>query len=139
MNKKWSARIASVLLVLHGLIEIAGLFLVRAMPGALTSFGGLTGPTLEQNVGTVALFGVLWGIGRLAAAWGSWTTHKWAVALGIVLSAITMTAAVTIIPAGATDTLFSLPVLILLLYTWFGNERLEKLYTPNPPATSLVE
>ncbi|RPI28034.1 MAG: hypothetical protein EHM70_17175 [Chloroflexota bacterium] len=125
-RRMWCARIAAVLLILHGVIEIAGLALIGSHPGALTAFGGLTGSLLEENIQTVALFGVLWGVARLAAAWGSWTLKKWAVALGIILSTITMIAAVTIIPAGFTDTLFSTPALILLLYTWFGNTEITE-------------
>jgi hypothetical protein len=42
--------------------------------------------------------------------------------LGIVMSTVTMTAAVDAVPAGIVDTAFSAPVLILLLYTWFRRE-----------------
>jgi hypothetical protein len=120
-----SSQIAAILLVLHGLIEIAGPFLLAAMPHALISFGGLTGSMLEQNARTVFLFGVLWGLARLIAAWGAWTLRKWAVGLGIVLSLVTIVAAVTILPAGVTDTLFSIPVLIFLLYAWFGSQKID--------------
>lgn len=116
-------RIAAVLLTVHGLIEIAGPVLLVSMPHALVSFGGLTGLLLEQNVWTVAMIGVLWGIARLFAGWGAWFFRKWAVILGIILSVVTIVAAVTIIPAGLTDTLFSVPVLIFLLYAWFGNQK----------------
>jgi hypothetical protein len=56
--------------------------------------------------------------------------------LGLVLSTVTLVAAVTIIPAGFTDTLFSTPALIFLLYTWFGSEKLQDAeiiptYKPN--------
>ena len=44
---------------------------------------------------------------------------------GIVLSLVTIVAAVTILPAGVTDTLFSIPVLVFLLYVWFGNQKIE--------------
>jgi hypothetical protein len=123
--RKSSARIASVLLVLHGLIEIAGLVLVNSLPLALISFGGLAGPALEQNTSTIAMFGVFWGIARLIAAWGSWSLRKWALLLGILLSLMTLIAAISIIPAGVTDTLFAVPVLIFLLYAWFGNDMLD--------------
>jgi len=125
ISRKRTARIAAVLLILHGLLEIAGLALVNSNHGTLIAFGGLTGTLLAENIQVVALIGVLWGFARLAAAWGTWISMKWAVALGIILSTITMTAAITIIPAGFTDTLFSSAVLILLLFTWFGSERLD--------------
>ncbi len=120
-----SSQIAAILLVLHGLIEIAGPVLLTSMPNTLVSFGGLTGSVLLQNVRTVVLFGLLWGIARLIAGWGVWGLRKWAVILGIILSIVTIVAAVTILPAGVMDTVFSIPVLIFLLYTWFGNQKIE--------------
>ena len=120
-----SARTASIFLILHGLIEIAGFIFINSIPFALVSFGGLTSSALERNASAIAMFGVFWGIARLIAARGSWSLQKWALVLGMVLSAITMVAAVMIIPAGVTDTLFSVPILILLLYAWFGNERID--------------
>lgn len=120
-----SSQIAAILLVLHGLIEIAGPVLLTSMPNTLVSFGGLTGSVLLQNVRTVVLFGLLWGIARLIAGWGVWGLRKWAVILGIILSIVTIVAAVTILPAGVMDTVFSIPVLIFLLYTWFSNKKIE--------------
>ena len=125
LNRKFSARMSSVLLLLHGLIEISGLILINSIPLALISFGGLSGPDLERNASAVAMFGVFWGIARLIAAWGIWSLRKWAMMLGIILSIITMIAAISIIPAGVTDTLFAVLVLIFLLYAWFGNEVKE--------------
>jgi hypothetical protein len=56
MNRKLSVRIASILLILHGLIELAGLVFINSMPHALISFGGLTGPALKQNAATTFCF-----------------------------------------------------------------------------------
>lgn len=125
MNRRFSSRFASMLLTLHGLIEVAGLVFLNSIPMALISFGGLTGPALERNMSAIAMYGVFWGIARFVAAWGAWSFRKWAMMLGMILSIVTMIAAITIIPAGVTDTLFAIPVLVLLLYAWFGNETLE--------------
>jgi hypothetical protein len=124
-NRSFSARFASVLLTLHGLIEVAGLVFINSIPMALISFGGLSGPALERNISAIAMYGVFWGIARFIAAWGAWSLSKWALMLGMLLSIVTMIAAITIIPAGITDTLFAIPVLVLLLYAWFGNETVE--------------
>jgi hypothetical protein len=125
LNRKLSARIAVVLMCVHGMIEIVGLVFINSMPDALISFGGLTGAPLKQNAQTVGMFGVLWGVSRLIAGWGAWSLRKWALILGISLSTITIVAAIMIIPAGVTDTFLALPTLILLLYAWFGNEIKE--------------
>lgn len=123
-TRKYSARIASIFLIIHGLVEIAGLAFIGSISLALISFGGLSGSALERNGSAIAMYGVLWGIARFIAAWGSWSLRKWALLSGVILSTITMVAAVTIIPAGVTDTLFAVPVLILMLVAWFGDERI---------------
>jgi len=125
MSRTLSARIAAGFLVLHGLIELAGSALGNSSPQAMVSFGGLTGPLLEQNSWAVLLFGVLWGIARLIAAWGTWSMRKWAMSLGIILSTVTLVAAISIVPAGIADTLFAIPALIFLLHAWFGSETIE--------------
>ena len=125
LNRKLSARIAGILLALHGLMEILGLMFISSIPNTLISFGGLTGSPLEQNAQTVGMFGALWGVSRLIAAMGVWSLRKWAILLGIILSTVTIIAAIMIIPAGVGDTFFALPALILLLYAWFGNEMKE--------------
>lgn len=125
LNRTFSARIASLFLILHGLIEFAGFALISSIPLALVSFGGVNGKTLEHQASAIAMYGVFWGIARFVAAWGCWSLRKWALVLGISLSTVTMVAAVTIIPAGVTDTLFAVPALAFLLYTWFGNEQIH--------------
>jgi hypothetical protein len=120
-HRKLSARIASILLVLHGVIEILGFMFINSAPNTLISFGGLTGSLLEQNARTVGMFGALWGVSRLVAAWAAWSLRKWALMLGIILSIVTVVAAISIIPAGLADTFLAMPALILLLYAWFGN------------------
>ena len=122
MTRKLSSRIASLFLILHGSIEIVGLLFINSMPNTMINFGGLTGSLLEQNAQVIGVFGAIWGISRLIAATGAWSQRKWAMLLGIILSLVTMVAAITIIPAGVMDTFLALPVLILLLYAWFGNE-----------------
>lgn len=126
MNRKLAVRIAAILLVLHGLIEILGLVFRSSMAtNTVISFGGLTGPLLAKNAGAVAIFGGLWGVSRFIAAWGMWSLRKWAMALGLSLCLVTIVAAITIIPAGLADTFLALPALMLLLYAWFGSEVKE--------------
>jgi len=130
MNRKISARIASILLILHGTMEIAGIFAlfspVQTFAQTMENFGGMVEKTqLASNMAPIVLLGVLWGITRFIAAWGIWSTKKWAISLGCVVSTVSLVAAISIIPAGIVDTFLGAPALILLLYTWFGNEKIE--------------
>jgi hypothetical protein len=125
MTRKTFARIAAVLLIIHGLIEVSALFALKLMTNSLVSFGGMDPAQIKANTGSIVALGTLWGLTRFMAAWGAWSLKKWGVALGIAMSLVTMSAAVTVIPAGVTDTFTAALVLGLLLYTWFGREKFE--------------
>lgn len=125
MNPKTSTKIAAILLIVHGLIEVSALFTLNLMTGSLVSFGGLDQAQIADNIGSIVALGILWGLTRFVAAWGLWTMKKWGAALGVAISLVTMVAAVTVIPAGVADTLFSVPTMILLFYAWFGSHKLE--------------
>jgi uncharacterized membrane protein (DUF2068 family) len=129
MNRKLSARIASILLILHGLMEVAGLlgilFPAQAFAQTLENFGGMGKSQIANNIMSITLLGLIWGITRFIAAWGIWSMKKWAISLGCAVSIMSLLAAISIIPAGVADTLLSAPVLIFLLYTWFGNAKTE--------------
>lgn len=111
------ARIAALLLFLHGLIEIAGPIALAFNPRVQTEGRFEGGPF------GLALLGVVWGLTSLVAGWGVRHRRKWALMLGVLMSAITMAAAVDILPAGLVDTILAAPVLVLLLYRWFGSEK----------------
>jgi hypothetical protein len=119
-----AARISVFLLCTHGLIEVIGPLVLIFNPQVQSGFamGGVEGQQFAANALIISIIGVVWGITRFIAGWGIRSTKKWAIALGIVMSAITMTAAIGIIPAGVADTILSAPVLMLLLYTWFGQD-----------------
>ena len=123
-NRQRSARIAAGLLVLHGLIEVSGLLMIKSLPHSLESFGNLGQSQIEVNAISIVSFGVIWGLSRLVAAWGTWSLKKWAIALGIVISLATLITALTIIPAGVADSVLAVPALICLLHAWFGNEEI---------------
>lgn len=118
-----------MMLIIHGLMEIAGLMAifspVQTFAQSFENFGGMGKSQIADNMMPIVLLGVMWGITRFIAAWGIWSMKKWAISLGCAVSIVSLTAAISIIPTGVADTLFSAPVLILLLYTWFGSARIE--------------
>jgi hypothetical protein len=115
--------VAAILLAGHGLIEVSGLFMIQALADSLETFGSLDKTQLDANAIPIVLFGVVWGLGRLVAALGAWSSQKWALALGMALSLATLISALTIIPAGVTDTLLAIPTLACLLRAWFGDQQ----------------
>ena len=72
MNRKVSARIASVLLALHGLIEVAGLLGFASPPDTFSktfeNFGGMGKSLIAANMISIILLGLMWGITRFIAA-----------------------------------------------------------------------
>ena len=129
MNRKLSAKIASILLILHGLMEVAGLMALfssaQTVAQTFENFGGMGKAQIAANMMSITLLGLMWGITRFIAAWGIWSMKKWAISLGCAVSIVSLIAAISIIPAGVADTLLGAAVLIFLLYTWFGNTRIE--------------
>ena len=129
MNIKRSARIASIILILHGIMEVTGLFALntsaQVFAQTMENFGGMGKEQIAANMVSIIMLGTLWGVTRFIAAWGIWSMKKWAIILGCVVSSISLIAAISIIPAGVVDTFLGAPALILLLYTWFGNEKIE--------------
>ena len=127
---KSNLKIAAILLILHGIIEVLGLFALFA-PAQYSSkvflnFGGMDPELIAGNLGMVAIFGPLWGVARIIAALGVLKRQKWAIVFGCILSAATLITSISIIPSGIMDTLLSIPVLIFLLRAWFGAATLEE-------------
>jgi hypothetical protein len=125
MKNKALFKIVAILLLFHGFTEIMGLFALFApsqyVAKMFVNFGGMSSAALADNVAMISMFGVFWGVTRVIAAVGILQNRKWALALGIIISVITLMTSISIIPAGVMDTLFAIPVLILLLIGWFGN------------------
>ena len=125
MPHKATAKIAAILMIFHGLIEVSAPFTLSLMSSSLVSFGGLDRAEIKANIGAIVALGILWGLVRFVAAWGTWSLNKWGLALGISMSLITMIASVSVIPAGVADTILAAPALGLLLYAWFGSRKIE--------------
>jgi hypothetical protein len=129
MKNKAILKVVAILLILHGFTEIMGLFALFApsqyVSKMFVNFGGMSQAVLAENVVLISIFGILWGITRFIAAIGILRNRKWALALCIIISVVTLVASISIIPAGVMDTLFAIPVLILSLIIWFGNTMIN--------------
>lgn len=120
MDKKTSAKIASVILGVHGFIEIAGTVMLLVLPGELTAAAGFQ----EGKALFMGLLSAIAGLSRLIAGYVTWSMKKWGIVFGMVLSIGTMIGAPSIYPFGIMDLLLATIVLVSLLYLWFGGEKL---------------
>jgi len=122
MEKGISAKIASVVLLIHGFIEIAGTVMLFALPSELLATGGF-----QEEQGKIIFMAVLsaiCGLSRLVAGYTTWSMKKWGIVFGITLSLTTMIGSSSVYPFGVMDLLLATIVLISLLYTWFGSKAL---------------
>ena len=127
MNKKLGARIGSVALFVHGLIETVGAVALIALPSEFLVTAGYAPE--EGKIIFMAAFAAIFGLSRLAAGYITWSMKKWGIAFGMVLSMITMIVAPLMHLFGAInlssvvmDLLLAVIVLASLLYVLFGDE-----------------
>jgi len=122
MDKKTSSKIASVVLFVHGFIEITGTVGLLVLPSGFLSIAGF-----QEEQGKIIFMAVLaaiFGLSRLVAGYAIWSMKKWGIIFGMVLSVATMIGASSIYPFGVMDLLLATIVLVSLLYLWFGGEKL---------------
>jgi len=119
MDRRTSAKVASLLLYVHGFIEIAAIMLL-ALPSEY--FAASVFQEGRERMTFMALLSVIYGSSRLVAGYSVWSMKKWGIVFGMTLSIVTMIVAPSIYPFGVMDLLLAVPVLIFLLYLWFKDE-----------------
>lgn len=118
MDKNTVAKIASIILFVHGFIEILAVTaLFVPIEFALIWFQGR--PTIFWT-----LISAIYGVSRLIAGYATWLMKKWGIVFGMALSITSIIVAPSIYPFGIMDLLLAVIVLVSLLYVWFGNEKL---------------
>jgi hypothetical protein len=118
MDKKTCAKIASVVLFVHGFIEVIGAALMPFAPAEFLSTG------FQEKLVFWAVLSAIYGLSRLVAGYGTWSVKKWGIVFGMALSITTMIGAPSIYPFGLIDLPLAVIVLAFLLYAWFGGEKL---------------
>lgn len=116
MDIRTGAKISSVVLFIHGFIELLAIM----MPFAPARF--LPASFQEEMFFWLAT-SVIYGLSRLIAGYAVWSMKKWGIVFGMALSITTMIAAPSIYPFGIMDLPLALIVLVSLLYIWFGDEK----------------
>jgi hypothetical protein len=118
MNSKSLLKVAGVALVIHGAIELLGLF---------SFFTGEPPNFIFQEIKTnwqqAVIVGVIAGAVRIVAAVGIFRIRRWGVVLGMVQSAITLTTLTFYLPFGVIDAALSSIALVALVMVWWGKEK----------------
>jgi len=122
MTMKRLLTVAGVLLLVHGLIEVMGLFAFFS-PSNQPSF---IFEELTRNWQYAVWIGVISGFLRILAAIGIFVNRRWGWALGVLISATTFVSLTFYLPFGIMDAILSGAVLILLLVFNYGNAKIAE-------------
>ena len=120
-------KVAAILLIIHGIIEIAGFFAV--LP--IWLFGAeqidaisFAMPFLQDNLNLAVVAGVIWGTIRIIGAIGLLKNLMWGFALSMINSVITLALMMFMLPFGIKDGIIVCVVLVLLLTQYFGKKKI---------------
>lgn len=119
MDKRTSLKIASIALLIHGLVEILGALILPFTPSEFLSMGLGGGSVVFW-----AAMSAIYGVSRLIAGYLTWNVRKWGMAFGAALSITTMITAPSIIPFGIMDSILAIIALASILFAWLGDEKL---------------
>ena len=113
--------VAGVVLLIHGLIEIAGLaslLLPTSQPPPFVF------QELRQNWQLVTWIGVISGLLRILASIGIFTNRKWGLVLGVLMSLITFAMLTFYLPFGVMDALLAAIVLAVLVIFDYSDAKI---------------
>lgn len=117
LKKRTTLKIASVVLFIHGIIEISAIMMFFT-PAKFRPVD------FQEEFAFWALLSTVYGLSRVVSGYAIWSIKKWGIALGIALSITTMILAPSIHPYGIMDLPLAVIVLVCLLHAWFGDEEL---------------
>jgi len=112
MDDSTYAKIASIILIIHGCIELLSLSMFYLPPEFIPV-------TLSEDSTFWAIIGAMYGVARIVAGYGILKLKRGAIVFGMILSTVTLAVAPTIIPFGLMDLPLALIVLWCLMFLWF--------------------
>jgi hypothetical protein len=112
---------AAILIILHGVIEIAGFFSV--LPIWLGAEAGAWVP-FDPPPPEVVIGGVIWGTLRLMGGIALLKNLKWGLALSVINCVIAISAMFEHMPFGLMDATLAGIALVLILTQYFGGKKI---------------
>ena len=120
-------KLAGILMIMHGFIEIGGLFSVLPIwlfGAEQTDVVSFAMPFLQDNFNLVVIAGVIWGIIRIVGAIGLLKNLMWGFVLSMITSTLTLALMIFMLPFGIKDGIIACIVLVLLLTQFFGKKKI---------------
>ena len=118
MNKTLYSRLASLILIIHGSIELLALLMFVLPPELIPA-------SFSDDILFWGLIGAMYGISRIITSFSILKMQKNGIVFGIILSTVSIAVAPHIQPFGLIDLPLSAVVLWSLLTLWFDNEKKE--------------
>lgn len=114
-------KIAAILIIVHGIIEIGGFFSLLPL-----WFGLEQGEWVpfDPPPADVAIVGVIWGVIRIIGGVGLLKNLKWGLALSVIVCTIAIAKMIDVLPFGIMDGILGGTALILMLTQYFGKKSL---------------
>jgi len=117
-------KIAAIIIIIHGLIEIAGFFSVLPLRfGAEQSVWIPFDPPDPLTV----IGGVIWGAFRLIGGFALYKNRMWGFWFSAILCVKALSAMFYILPFGIMDAILGGTALILMLTGYFGEKKITNL------------
>ena len=114
-------KIAAIIIMLHGFIEIMGFFSVLPIwLGAEVAEWMPFDPPYPE----VVVAGLVWGTFRLIGGIGLFKNLMWGFTLSIINCVIAIAMMMTILPFGIMDGILAGTALILMLTQYFGKKKI---------------
>lgn len=120
-------KIASVLIIIHSLIEILGclalvpLFVMPEMQ--MDSYFSFIVPFFNENLVMMLIMGGIYGTIRLLGARALYKNKMWGLVLSVINCIVTLIVMMFMLPAGIMDGILSGAALILILSQYYEGKK----------------
>ncbi|QFJ55084.1 DUF2127 domain-containing protein [Pseudobutyrivibrio xylanivorans] len=124
-------KVAAVIMIIHGgFMELGGVLcmipalLLGADQFDIGQYFEFKLPYFQDNLYMMMVMGALYGVIRLIGAIGLLKNRMWGLVLSVIISTITITLMMFLLPAGIMDGILSGSTLILMLMQFYGDKKI---------------
>ena len=114
-------KIASTIIIIHGLIEIGGFFSVLPIWLGMEQAEWIP---FDPPSPMILIGGVIWGVLRIISGIGLLKNLMWGLVLSVIFCVMAISAMFEILPFGLMDATLGGGALILILTEYFGKKKI---------------
>ena len=116
-------KIAAIIIIIHGFVEIGGFFSVLPLwlGASQSDLIPFDPPPVD-----IMLAGLIWGSIRMIGGIGLIKNKMWGLALSVINCVIAIAMMMTMLPFGIMDGIFAGTALILILTAYFGKKKIAE-------------